>query len=275
MTNEQPLILVTNDDGIESPGIHAVAQALAPLGEVVLVAPREQSSSTGRSHPLHTDGMIEEIECCLDSGGFKAYAVGGTPAQCVMIALHKILSRKPALVISGINYGENFGTGITVSGTVGAALEAASFSIPAIAVSLQLENIDDFDKHDPTVDFSMAAFFTHKFAKMLLETPLPAGVDLLKIEVPIHATEATPWRMTRLSRHMYYLPYYDTTKGWQDPSRIGFSVNVTREDVSPDSDIFTVIYDNEVSVTPLTIDMTAPIDIPAWEKDLRQSGYGD
>ena len=192
-----------------------------------------------------------------------------------MIALHKILTRKPTLVISGINYGENFGTGITVSGTVGAALEAASFKIPAIAVSLQLENIDDFDKHDPTIDFSIAGFFTHKFAKMLLETPLRAGVDLLKIEVPVHATEATPWRMTRLSRHMYYLPYYDTTKGWQDPSRIGFSVNVTQEDVAPDSDIYTVVYDNAVSVTPLTIDMTAPIDIPAWEKDLRQNGYPD
>jgi 5'-nucleotidase len=271
MTINKPLILVTNDDGIESPGIHAVARALAPLGEVVLVAPREQSSSTGRSHPLHTDGMIKEIECCLDTGGFKAYAVGGTPAQCVLIALFKILPRKPDLVISGINYGENFGTGITISGTVGAALEAASFKIPTIAASLQLENIDDFDKHDPTVDFSVAGFFTHKFAKMLLETPLPDGVDLLKLEIPAHATVDTPWRMTRLSRHMYYIPYYDTKKGWQDPSRIGFRVNVTKEDVSPDSDIFTVVYDNEVSVTPLTIDMTAPIDFQTWEKDLRQS----
>ncbi len=275
MTNEKPLILVTNDDGIESPGIHAAARALAPLGEVVLVAPREQSSSTGRSHPLNTDGMIEEIDCCLDYGSFKAYAVGGTPAQCVLIALFKILTRKPALVISGINYGENFGTGITISGTVGAAMEAASFKIPAIAVSLQLENIDDFDKHNPTVDFSIAGFFTHKFAKLLLETPLPLGVDLLKIEVPLDATVDTPWRMTRLSKHMYYYPFYDAKKGWQDPSRIGFKINVTREDVSPDSDIFTVVYDNEVSVTPLTIDMTAPIDFQAWEKDLRQNSFPD
>lgn len=273
MTNDKPLILVTNDDGIASPGIHAAARALAPLGEVVLVAPREQNSSTGRSHPLTTDGLIEEVECCLDVGSFKAYAVGGTPAQCVLNALFKILPRKPDLAISGINYGENFGTGITISGTVGAALEAASFRIPTIAASLQLLNIDDFDKHDPDIDFSVAGYFTHKFAKMLLETTLPDGVDLLKLEVPVQATENTPWRLTRLSRHMYYVPFFDPNISWQEKGRIGFKVNVTKDDVTPDSDIYAVVYDHQVSVTPLTIDMTAPIDMQAWEQQLRQNGY--
>jgi 5'-nucleotidase len=272
MTQQKPLILVTNDDGIESPGIHAAARALAPLGEVVLVAPREQNSSTGRSHPLTTDGTIEERECCLEAGTFKAFAIGGTPAQCVLNALLKILPRKPDLAISGINYGENFGTGITISGTVGAALEAASFGIPTIAASLQLDNIDDFDKHDPNVDFSVAGYFTYKFAKMLLEAPLPQGVDLLKLEVPSRATVDTPWRMTRLTKHMYYVPYYDTTKDWREPGRIGFKVNVTKEDVTPDCDVYAVVYDNVVAVTPLTIDMTAPIDFEKWEQDLRNNG---
>lgn len=272
MTQQKPLILVTNDDGIESPGIHAAARALAPLGEVVLVAPREQNSSTGRSHPLTTDGTIEERECCLEAGTFKAFAIGGTPAQCVLNALLKILPRKPDLAISGINYGENFGTGITISGTVGAALEAASFGIPTIAASLQLDNIDDFDKHDPNVDFSVAGYFTYKFAKMLLEAPLPQGVDLLKLEVHSRATVDTPWRMTRLTKHMYYVPYYDTTKDWREPGRIGFKVNVTKEDVTPDCDVYAVVYDNVVAVTPLTIDMTAPIDFEKWEQDLRNNG---
>ncbi len=272
MTENKPLILVTNDDGIESPGIHAAARALAPLGEVVLVAPREQSSSTGRSHPLNSDGTIEEVDCCLDAGTFRAYGVGGTPAQSVLGALLKILPRKPDLVVSGINYGENFGTGITVSGTVGAALEAASFKIPTLASSLQLENIDDFDKHIPTIDFSIAAHFTHKFARMLLEHPLPPEVDLLKLEVPHQATRETPWRMTRLSRQMYYIPYIDPTKGWDEPGRIGFRINVTRDNVSPDCDIYAVVYDNVVSVTPLTLDMTAPINIQYWEGELRRDG---
>ncbi len=273
MTQQKPLILVTNDDGIESPGIHAVARALVPLGEVVLVAPREQMSSTGRSHPITTDGTIEERECCLEEGTIKAYAVNATPAQCVLNALMKILPRRPDLVISGINYGENFGTGITISGTVGAALEAASFGIPTIAASLQLENIDDFDKHDPNIDFSTAAYFTHKFAKFLLETPLPQGVDLLKLEVPSRATVDTPWRMTCLSKHMYYVPYYDNTKDWREPSRIGFKVNVTKDEVTTDCDVFAVVYDNVVAVTPLTIDMTAPIDFNKWEQDIRNNGF--
>jgi len=108
---------------------------------------------------------------------------------------------------------------------------------------------------------------------MLLETALPAGVDLLKLEVPVQATVDTPWRMTRLSRHMYYVPFFDPNIGWQEKGRIGFKVNVTKEDVTPDSDIYAVVYDHEVSVTPLTIDMTAAIDIQAWELQLRQNGY--
>lgn len=272
MTKEKPLILITNDDGIDSPGIHAAVRALAPLGKVVLVAPRDQNSSTGRSHPLTTDGIIEERECCLDVGTFESYAIGGTPAQCVLNALLKILPRLPDLVVSGINYGENFGTGITISGTVGAALEAASFNIPTLAASLQLENLDDFDKHNPDVDFSVATHFTHKFARLLLETPLPPGVDLLKLEVPHQATVDTPWRITRLSEHMYYVPYFDTEKDWRESGRIGFKVNVTKEDVTPDSDVYAVVYDNVVSVTPLTIDMTARIDFQKWEQDLRNNG---
>jgi 5'-nucleotidase len=208
----------------------------------------------------------------LDVGKFKAFAIGGTPAQCVLNALLKILPRKPDLAVSGINYGENFGTGITISGTVGAALEAASFGIPTIAASLQLENIDDFDKHDPKVDFSVAGYFTQKFARLLLESPLPPGVELLKLEVPIKATVDTPWRMTRLTRHMYYVPYYDTSKDWREPGRIGFRVDVKKEDVAPDSDVYAVVYDNVVSVTPLTIDMTAPIDFVKWEEQLRNNG---
>jgi 5'-nucleotidase len=275
MKTEKPLILVTNDDGIESPGIHAVACALAPLGEVVLVAPKEQYSSTGRSHPLNTKGTIEQVDCCLDAGNFKAYAVDGSPAQCVLNALLKILPHFPDLVVSGINYGENFGTGITISGTVGAALEAASYNIPTIAASLQLENIDDFDKHDPNVDFSVAGHFTHMFARLLLNSPLPPGVDLLKLEVPFQATIETPWRLTRLSRHMYYVPFYDSIKGWEGSGRIGFKVNVTREQVTPDSDVYSVVYDNVVSVTPLTIDMTAPIDFQKWDQELRNNGYSN
>jgi 5'-nucleotidase len=269
MNHNKPLILVTNDDGIQSPGIHALARELTPLGEVILVAPREQYSSSGRSHLLSSDGIIEEKTFEFTSAEYKAYAVGGTPAQSVLTGLLQILPRRPDLTVSGINYGENFGTGITVSGTVGAALEAACFGIPAIAVSLQLEDIGGFDKHDPDVDFSTSAFFTRKFSHMILENGLPEQVDLLKIEVPAHANRQTGWRITRLARQMYYVPHFDAGK-WQEKGGIGYKINVTRDEVSPDSDIYTVVYDQLVSVTPLTVDMTAGFDLSAWEKSLKQ-----
>ncbi len=272
MSDKKPLILLTNDDGIKSPGIHAAARYLAPLGEVILVAPRDQSSASGRSHPLTSDGRIEKITCCFDDLDLPAYAVGGSPAQCVARALVQVLDRKPDLVVSGINYGENFGTGITVSGTIGAALEAASFSIPTLASSLQLRDISDFDKFNPDVSFDAAAFFTAKFAQIILDHRLPEQVDLLKIEIPAAATHDTDWRMTRLARHMYYEPGFDPQFEWDEPSRLTYQIKVNPEDVPPDSDIHTVIFDEMVSVTPLTIDFTAPIDLAAWERDLRTNG---
>lgn len=270
MEDSRALILLTNDDGIKSPGIHAAARYLAPLGEVILVAPREQSSASGRSHPLSSDGRIEQITCCFEDLDLPAYAVGGSPAQCVARALVQVLSRKPDLVVSGINYGENFGTGITVSGTIGAALEAASFGIPTLASSLQLLDISDFDKFNPEVSFEAAAFFTAKFARLMLQQRLPEQVDLLKLEVPAAATQESEWRMTRLARHMYYEPGFDPQYQWDEPSRLTYRINVNPQDVPVDSDIHTVVFDNMVSVTPLTIDFTAPIDLSAWESELRQ-----
>ena len=113
------------------------------------------------------------------------------------------MPRWPDLVVSGINYGENLGTGITASGTVGAALEAAALGIPALAVSLQTHP-DDYYSYSREVNFSPARHFTTLFARILLDRRLPLDVDLLKIDIPDGATLETPWEMTRLSRHRYY-----------------------------------------------------------------------
>jgi 5'-nucleotidase len=274
MSEKRPLILVTNDDGIDSPGIHAAAHALMPLGEVVLVAPREQCSATGRSHPLGSDGIIQEVACCLGEIPLRAYSVGGSPAQCVARAIVQVLDRKPDLVVSGINYGENFGTGITVSGTIGAAFEAASFGIPTLASSLQLQDINDFDWFNPEIKFDTAAYFTHKFARLLLENKIPANVDVLKLEVPATATPETAWRFTRLARHIYYEPYANAEVNWDEPSRLSYRINVKPEDVPQDTDIYTVIFDQMISVTPLTLDFTSPIDLLQWETTLRKNGLG-
>src|SRR4030067_275697 len=135
---EKPIqILLTNDDGIQSPGLWAAAEALSTLGFVHVAAPSDQFSGAGRSLPSHSSGIISPQQVSVHGKEWTVYGVGGTPAQAVLHAVLEILPTPPKLVVSGINYGENVGTGITVSGTVGAALEAASLGIPALAVSLE------------------------------------------------------------------------------------------------------------------------------------------
>src|SRR5512139_2704864 len=135
----KPQILLTNDDGIQSPGLWAAAEALSELGFVHVVAPRDQFSGAGRSLPSTSDGILTEQQVLIHGKAWTVYSVGGTPAQAVLHGILEIMPSRPDLVVSGINYGENLGTGITVSGTVGAALEAAAMGIPALAISLETD----------------------------------------------------------------------------------------------------------------------------------------
>ncbi len=138
-TTKKYQILLTNDDGIQSPGLWTAAGALSNLGYVHVVAPRDQFSGAGRSMPSNSDGVIKPQQMRVNEKDWTVYAVGGTPAQTVQHAILEILPERPDLVVAGINYGENLGTGVTVSGTVGAALEGASLGIPSLAISLETE----------------------------------------------------------------------------------------------------------------------------------------
>jgi 5'-nucleotidase len=263
-------ILLTNDDGIKSPGIWAAAEALSSLGFVTLAAPRDQASSTGRSLLLTSDGRIHATTLHIGKQDWQVYAVGGTPAQTVLHAVLEIMDTPPDLIVSGINYGENVGDGITISGTVGAAMEGASMGIPSLAMSLQLTD-EDFTSYSTTVDFSVAAHFTQIFAKMMLEKKMPPDVDLLKVEIPARATRETPWRVTRLARHRYYLPAIERKGSWDENVHIGYSIDVKPDDIAPDSDIYTLAFDEMVSVTPLSLDMTSRVELKDLEKMLRDS----
>ena len=196
-------ILLTNDDGIQSPGLWAAAETLSSLGFVNVAAPRDQFSGAGRSLPLSSDGIITAHQMNVNGKDWRVYSVGGTPAQAVLHAMVEILDEKPHLVVSGINYGENIGSGITVSGTVGAALEAASMGLPALAVSLETPEEQQLT-YSTSVDFSTAAYFTAYFARMMLEKNLPPDVHILKVDVPAGATIQTPWEITRVSMQRYY-----------------------------------------------------------------------
>jgi 5'-nucleotidase len=160
-------ILLTNDDGIRSPGLWAAAAALAPLGYVTVVAPLNQWSGAGRSMPDDSEGRIYEERVTVGGQTWQVHAVSGTPAQAVQHGLVELMPAYPDLIVAGINYGENVGTGVTISGTVGAALEGASFGVPGLAVSLQTESQYHLS-HSTEIDFTAAAYFTHKFARLLL-----------------------------------------------------------------------------------------------------------
>ena len=255
-------ILVTNDDGIDSPGLRAAVQAVLDLGNVTIVAPSQQQTGTGRGMTGDKEASLKSIDYHLDGKDVRAYHCACSPALIVRHSLRTIFKDTlPDLLISGINYGENLGINITSSGTVGAALEAASSGIPGIAISKQT----DIESHHTYTeqDWSATSFFLNKFAKLLLsaKTKTQADVDVLKIDVPGDATLKTKYKTTRLARSAYYEKVVEDPS---DISKIGdgrISINVDEAKLDPESDIYVFAVDKLVSVTPLSVDLTSRVKL--------------
>jgi len=263
-------ILLTNDDGIKSPGLWAAAEALSELGYVTVVAPREQSSGMGRSLPITSDGIIHEERLQIKDQDWPVYAVGGTPAQAVLHAILEVMPQKPDIVVSGINYGANIGTGITISGTVGAAMEAAALGYRALAVSLETAQ-EHHLTYSRDVDFSAAAHFTLQFARFLLTAQPFPDVDLLKLDVPGEATPDTGWVLTRLAKQRYYDPVAPDRESWSMPGIVGYRESSEQEEEASDSDVFALRRKRLVSVTPISLDMTSRGSFDALENWLHSS----
>jgi 5'-nucleotidase len=269
--NTRDLILITNDDGIESPGLLAAIRAVMDLGQVWAVAPQVQQSGVGRSLPR---GPVKVEECLLDVDGVAVpcYALDSSPAQAVRHAILRFLPRRPSLAISGINFGENVGGSATISGTVGAAIEAASFDIPTLAASLETDPRYHFDLSSE-VDFDTATVFVRRFAGWLLSYGMPPEVDILKLEVPCNATPETPWRMTRVSRQQYWVSPVTLADNGEREIR-GYEKRVDLDRLEPDSDIHALAVDRVVAVSPLTIDLTAPVDLGKLADELLAADGG-
>jgi 5'-nucleotidase len=253
----RPLILLTNDDGIDSPGLAALAAALDPVAELLIVAPRVQQSGMGRSMPKENDGRLFQTAIRAGERAWGGYAAHASPAQAVQHAILELAERPIDLAISGINYGENVGTGLTISGTVGAALEAAALGVPALAVSLEVEP-DLHRSNSDQVDFGVAAHFARLFAGRWLAVARPSDVDVLKIEVPADATPDTPWRITRLETAHYYIPVAPMRTSLEKAGQIGYT-KVGDPPGNPDTDAGAVVR-GFVAVTPLSLDMTSRVD---------------
>jgi len=265
----RPLIFLTNDDGIASPGLEAAARAVLGLGELLIVAPSTQQTAMGRSFRGRKDAQLEPIVFEVDGQVLRAFHAEGTPATVVRHALQVLCpDRLPDLLISGINYGENVGTSITASGTVGAAIEAASMGIPALAAARQVHPSAFLDHGDQ--DWRAAEHFLRFFAEKLLGAAMPFDMDLLKIDVPEGATVDTPWRLSRLSRQRYFEMVLEAPSL---ESRIGdgrIVVDIDHASLEPDSDVHALAVDRVVAVTPLSLDATSRADFGVIRRILGQ-----
>jgi 5'-nucleotidase len=265
MSTPRPQILLTNDDGILSPGLWAAAASLSTLGFVTVTAPREQSSGAGRSLPNTSDGIIEEKRVQVNGQEWTVFSIGGTPAQTVLHGVYEVMKTKPDLVVSGINYGENVATGVTISGTVGAAMEGASLGIPSMAVSLEAESKYHLS-YSEEMSFLVAAEFTARIARLLLDRKMPMDVDLLKVDVPSDATVDTPWQLTRVSRQRYYQPVPPERISWSERGLINYREAGELEHEAEDTDVYVLRKKRLVSVSPLSLDLTSRVDFAELER---------
>jgi 5'-nucleotidase len=231
-----PVILVTNDDGIHARGLAVLAEALAEIGEVYVVAPDREQSAVGHALTLHRPLRVDRV-------AERRYAVNGTPSDCVNLAVLGLLPEPPVLVASGINHGTNLGDDVTYSGTVSAAMEGTLLGVPSMAVS----------QADPEADggFEAAGAVARAVAMRLLVEGLPAKT-LLNVNVP--RGEIKGIRLTRLGHRVYRekvirevdprgRPYY-----W-----IGAGPPEWAEDASAD---IAAVHEGWASVTPLHLDLT-------------------
>lgn len=265
---KKPQILLTNDDGIQSPGLWTAAQSLSELGYVYVVAPRDQYSGAGRSFPVTSDCIIQPQSMHVNGKDWTVYAVGGTPAQVVLHAILEILPEKPDLVVAGINYGENLSSGVSASGTVGAALEGASWEIPSMGISLETESHYHLS-YSEDIDFRVAGYFTSYFARILLEKKMAFDVDLLKVDVPSDATPNTPWELTRISRKGYYEILPPERDSWDQPAIARYRETEIPENYPIGTDVHSLRVKRVVSVTPISLDMTSRVDLEELDRQLR------
>ena len=258
---EKCQILLTNDDGIHSPGLWAAAESLSDLGYVTVAAPRDQSSGMGRSLPMTSDGVIRPEILRVRGKEWTVYAVGGTPAQAVLHGILEIMPQKPDLVVSGINYGENVASGITISGTVGAAMEAASQGIPALAASLET------DRAASSLLLHGCRFFCcGVFHRLTLPACFWRSNSLRKWTCskwmsPPDATPQTPWQVTRLAHQRYFIPVKPKRKSWEERGPVDYQEAAILDGEPHDSDVYVLRVRRQVSLTPLSLDFTARVDL--------------
>jgi 5'-nucleotidase len=251
MNEKMARILLTNDDGFHAEGLRALVEALAEIATISVVAPNSEQSGKAQSLTLRQPIVCHPM-------GERQWAVDGTPADCVIVAVCNLLPEKPDLIISGINHGANLGENIYYSGTVGAAREGALHHIPSVAMSLCLR------KTAP--NFENAARVARAAAEIILKEGLPDQV-LLNINVP------EPWTGgVKFARQSKKITRNQLTEGKDPRGRSYFWLYEQKidKDVEPDTD-YAAIFSKAVSITPLHLDPThteSLTELSHWTKPI-------
>jgi 5'-nucleotidase len=270
MSSNRKLVMVTNDDSVQSNGVVELARAASKHAESIIVAPEQPQSATAMSMTFHKPLRVNRVR----REKFECYAVSGSPADCVMIGVNKILPRRPDLVVSGINIGDNNTfQDILASGTVAAALQSAITGIPAIAFSMEVSGESLFALEYDQPSFTNAARIAGEIIGDVLENGMPKGAEILNVNFPPKVEPTTPIRLTEVARRKYAdkiivrrdprgRPYY-----WQFGERLSkFPQN---------SDVEAVVVKRNVSITPLVLSMSGPITKELTEmRDRVEEGLG-
>ena len=256
--NQQPVILITNDDGVTAPGIQNLIEAVKDLGKVVVVAPDKPQSGMGHAITIGAPLRLHKVNLIA---GVEAYSCTGTPVACVKLAVDKVLHRKPDLCLSGINHGANHSINVIYSGTMSAAVEAAIESIPSVGFSL--------------LDYSIDADFTgaRKYVRIIVEKMLSEKQDkhtVLNVNIP--SVPADHIKGIKICRQAY-AKYEEDFVERNDPTGhryywlTGEFVNF---DKKKDTDVWALAH-NYVSVVPVQFDLTNYIQKTKLEKSWRLS----
>ena len=242
--NKKPLILVTNDDSINSKGIASLVEAMKPLGEIVVVAPDTVQSGMGHAITIHNPLRLKKSNVF---SGIEAYTCSGTPVDCVKLSIYEVLKKRPAILVSGVNHGSNAATNVLYSGTMSAAVEGAIEGIPSIGFSL----LD----YDEDADFDASMHYATKLAKLVLENGIGTGT-CLNVNIPKgKIKDLKGFKICRQGR-AHWEESFDKRKDPFGGEYFWLTGEFNSTDKGEDTDLW-ALSQNYVSVVPTQFDMTA------------------
>ena len=241
---EQPIILITNDDGITAPGIRNLVEAVIGLGQVVVVAPDKPQSGMGHAITIGVPLRLNKVEDIL--AGVETWQTSGTPVDCVKLAVDKILHRKPDICLSGINHGANHSINVIYSGTMSAAMEASIESIPSIGFSLLDYRFE--------ADFTAAKFYVRKIVESLLKTKMDKHL-LLNVNIPVVPLDEM--KGIKICRQAYakYEEDFDERLDPHGKKYYWLTGEFINFDKGDDTDVW-ALQNNYVSIVPVQFDLT-------------------